>query len=175
MFASRIWNCLGKNYKNGTGQIWKTGRHLTHPFWTLNPSALNFPLPGSSSRRALLPPALSPPLPPPSSTAAGCSFTAWRRHHRRGNPHCAARACWEFRFPSLSVSPLSWSSYFLSWRRRLGERRRNSVFAGPFAGDEHTSGMPSPSLPFLLCEAEDPKPNISYLYSDLTQLQYITY
>jgi hypothetical protein len=75
MFASRIWNCLGKNYKNGTGQIWKTGRHLTHPFWTLNPSALNFPLPGSSSRRALLPPALSPPLPPPSSTAAGFSFS----------------------------------------------------------------------------------------------------
>jgi hypothetical protein len=50
-----------------------------------------------------------------------------------------------------------------------GRRRRRStpdanVFAGPFPGDEHPTGMPAPSLPFLLCETEQhSKPNLPSL------------
>ena len=34
------------------------------------------------------------------------------------------------------------------------------AFAGLVAGDKHPPGIPTPSLPFLLCEAEDPNPNL---------------
>lgn len=44
----------------------------------------------------------------------------------------------------------------LSWRRRLGERRR---FIGPLASDEHSPGTPVP-----LCDTRHRN-----LYSDLTQ------
>jgi hypothetical protein len=40
-----------------------------------------------------------------------------------------------------------------------------------FAADEHQPGMRTPSRSFLLRETERPNPNLSYLYSDLTQLQ----
>ena len=70
----------------------------------------------------------------------------------RGSPVPLISASFPRSLLSLSLS------VFLSWWRRLGERRRYSVFVGPFAGDERPRGMPSPSLPFLLCETEHPKP-----------------
>jgi hypothetical protein len=53
-------------------------------------------------------------------------------------------------------------SYFLSWWQRLGKRRRYSVLAKPFAGDDHPPGMPFPSS-----ERSTQNPNIRYLLSDL--------
>jgi hypothetical protein len=68
---------------------------------------------------------------------------------------------WSLRSTLSSALSLPYLTFlgFLSWRRRLGERRRPShVFAGTFAGNERPLGMPAPSLPFVLCETEHPKP-----------------
>ena len=66
---------------------------------------------------------------------------------------------------------LPWPSF--SWRRQSGAVLHR-VFVGLFADDEHPPGMPSPSLPFLLCETEHANPNLNYLCSDLTRLQNFT-
>ena len=83
--------------------------------------------------------------------------------------------------PPVAVAPpftfahshrsLPWPSF--SWRRQ-SSAVLHRVFVGPFAGDEHPPGMPSPSLPSLLCETEHASPNLSYLCSDLTQSQNFT-
>lgn len=62
-------------------------------------------------------------------------------------------------FTLLIFFSVSWA--FLSWQRRVGRAAApfdTSTYAGPFDGDEHPSGMPTPSLPFLLWETERPKP-----------------
>ena len=42
--------------------------------------------------------------------------------------------------------------------RRCRPRPGDKLFAGPFAGDEHPTGMLTPSLPFVLCETKHPNP-----------------
>ena len=37
------------------------------------------------------------------------------------------------------------------------------AFVGLFAGDELPPGIATPSLPFLLCETDNPNPSLSYL------------
>ena len=65
----------------------------------------------------------------------------------------------------LCLSPLSrsddWAGY--SCRRRLRRRPTpgSEAFVGIFTGDEHPPGIPTPSLPFLLCETEHPNPNLN--------------
>ena len=117
-----------KFIKNGTGQPVKYGKRDGINPCVLdperrNPSAFIFlsPAPAAAARCFLRPSPLHcrRRYPQPSSTAASCPFspppapglpfTAWRRHHRRGNPLCAARACWEFTVPfpfSLGLSSL---------------------------------------------------------------------
>jgi hypothetical protein len=70
-------------------------------------------------------------------------------------------------------------------RRRLGYSRRRPTpgsqgFVGPFSGSKHQQGMPAPCIPCLLCEAEHPKPNLSYsgffiTGSDLIASVYLYY
>ena len=56
----------------------------------------------------------------------------------------------------LSLSPRS-----PRLRRLEGCRRRTTPgWGGLFAGDEHPPGIPTPSLPFLLCEPEHPNPKL---------------
>ena len=80
----------------------------------------------------------------------------------KGTAHVpGARAVWvpsphlPRRFPACSLP-----------RRRLSYHRRptrgSQVFVGLFSGNEHQQGMPAPCIPCLLCEAEHPKPNLSY-------------
>jgi hypothetical protein len=60
----------------------------------------------------------------------------------------------------------------LALRRQVGRRRRKpgaEAFVGLLAGDEHPLGIPTPSLPFMLCEAEHRNPNLK-LFSYLTSL-----
>jgi hypothetical protein len=68
--------------------------------------------------------------------------------------------------PACSVLSLSLS---LSLRRLgVGYRRRPTpgaeAFVGLFSGDEHPSGIPTPSLPFLPCDCAKPSTQtLSYL------------
>ena len=56
----------------------------------------------------------------------------------------------------------------LALRRLVGRRRHRrrrpkpgaEAFVGLFAGNEHPPGTPTPSLPFMLCEAEHRNPNL---------------
>jgi len=79
---------------------------------------------------------------------------------RTGLPPSAAGS----HLPGFHPRALSLS---LSLSPRLGYRRRPTpgaeVFVDLFAGDEHTKGIPAPSLPFLMCETEHPNHNLSYL------------
>lgn len=67
-------------------------------------------------------------------------------------------SCTHLRSPTTSVSltPLS----ALAFRRLAGRRLRHhptpgaEAFVGLFDSDDHPPGIPIPSLPFLLCEAE---------------------
>jgi hypothetical protein len=60
-------------------------------------------------------------------------------------------------FLSLTLSP----SHSPRLRRLEGRRRRPTPsWGGLFASDEHPPGIPTPFLPFLLCEAEYPNPNV---------------
>ena len=78
-------------------------------------------------------------------------------------------------FPFLCPSP---ALVFLSWPPGGDDWASGGaicqVFAHPFAGVEHPPGMPAPSLPFCRAEWSTPNPNEAILYSDLSQLQYIT-
>ena len=73
------------------------------------------------------------------------------------------------RLLSLSLSRSSPPPVSASLQRRLGYRlpppppyASSQVFVGPFSGNEHPSGTPGRSIPFLLCKTEHPKPNLSY-------------
>jgi hypothetical protein len=67
---------------------------------------------------------------------------------------------------SVSLFPPSRSP---TRRRLVGHRRRSrttpsaEAFIALFAGDEQPPGIPTGSLPFLLCEAERPNPNLTLL------------
>ena len=66
-------------------------------------------------------------------------------------------------FTSPTLLPLfSLCRGLLSCRRRLGERRRPSP-----ATSTHQAGL----FPFLCAKSGTADPNVSYLYSDLTQLR----
>jgi hypothetical protein len=66
---------------------------------------------------------------------------------------------------SLSIPPISWRRWTprrrpTPWRRLDVAGALRQVFAIPFSGDKHPTGMPTPCIPFLLCENEHPNPNL---------------
>ena len=106
-------------------------------------------------------------------TAAAATATRSRAGSNNSKQHCP----FFYRSPrarSLSISP----SPAATTGRPLPAAQ---VPIGPFARSSSGSSPPTssaryahPSLPFLLCEAENPNPNLSYLSPDLIKLEMYT-
>ena len=90
----------------------------------------------------------------------------WAEQARTGHglpPSAASVITFTFtRVRSLCATTVHWVRYRRHRRRALRQVQR--PFVGLFAGGELPQGIPTPSLPFLLCETENPNPNSICLF-----------
>lgn len=82
-----------------------------------------------------------------------CAWAPWAEQFRTGLPPSTA-ATFDPRAFFLSLSSGDWA---------VSYRRRPTPGAEVFVDLELPQGIPTPSLPFLTFETEQPNPNLSYL------------